>query len=56
MSHTDDVTIAEAAGILGESRWTTQRRIRSGQLPARRLGRMYLLNRSDVEALKQRAS
>ena len=54
MHQPEHLTIAEAAEILGESRWTTQRRVRSGQLPAFQPGggtNPYLIDRLHVEAL-----
>jgi excisionase family DNA binding protein len=54
MPQPEHLTIAEAAVLLGESRWTTQRRIRSGQLPAVQHGggtNPYLIARADLDAL-----
>lgn len=51
MPQTEHLSVSEAAAILGESRWTTQRRIRAGSLPAERVGDIYVVNRSDVDAL-----
>lgn len=48
----DHITVADGAAILSESRWTTQRRIRSGQLRAELIGKTYMLRRTDVEALR----
>ncbi len=55
MHQTEHVTVAQAAHILGESRWTVQRRIRSGQLKAYQLGdggtAPYVIDRAAVEQL-----
>lgn len=52
MPHTEQLSVAQAARILGESRWTTQRRIRSGELPATRIGdTVYVIDKAAVEAL-----
>jgi excisionase family DNA binding protein len=48
------LTIAQAAEVLSESRWTTQRRVRNGQIPAMKLGggtAPYLLDADAVERL-----
>jgi excisionase family DNA binding protein len=50
------MTVAQAAELLGWSRWTVVRRIKHGDppLPARKLGDStspWLLERTDVEAL-----
>jgi excisionase family DNA binding protein len=45
----DWITVAEAAGILGRTPRLVQALIKDGKLPARRVGRAYLLLRPDVE-------
>jgi excisionase family DNA binding protein len=51
MPHTEHMPVAEAAELLGESRWTTQRRIRSGQLRAKRVANLYLIDRAEIDRL-----
>lgn len=51
------VSVAQAALILGKSRWTVVRRIKSGDLLAEKLGEntaAWLLNRADVERMAAR--
>jgi excisionase family DNA binding protein len=51
------LTVSQAASILGKSRWTVVRRIKSGDLIAEKLGdntAAWLLNRADVERLARR--
>lgn len=48
------VTVAEAAAIVGCSVWSIYRRIEDGTLtPVERFGKVYVLDRSDVEALAE---
>lgn len=56
MHQTEQISVLEAATILNESRWTVQRRIRRGELPAQKVGDIYVLNRKDVERLIEAAS
>ena len=52
MHQPDLINTAQAAAILGESRWTTRRRIAAGQLPVvAHMGgtNPYLLDRAEVE-------
>jgi excisionase family DNA binding protein len=42
-------TVAEVAGIMRVSNMTVYRLIKSGQLPAIRVGKNYRLRRGDVE-------
>lgn len=54
MHQPEHMTIAQVAELLGESRWTTLRRVRSGQLNAVQHGggtNPYLVVRTDAEAL-----
>lgn len=54
MHQTEQMSVAQAAELLGESRWTVVRRIHSGELAAYKLGNgtsPWVLNRVDVEAL-----
>lgn len=54
MHQPEHMTIAQVAELLGESRWTTLRRVRSGQLSAVQHGggtNPYLVARRDAEAL-----
>lgn len=46
----DEMTVTEAAALLGVSRIAVGNLIRRGILPARRLGRFYVLTRADVLA------
>lgn len=47
-------TISEAAEWAGVGRWTIQRYIKSGRLPAQRLGpRLLRVRRDDLAALLQ---
>lgn len=48
----DVVLVPEAAAELGVSRYTVWRYIDSKRLPARRLGRDWLIRRIDLAALK----
>ena len=53
MHQPEHLTIAQAAAELGESRWTTQRRVRSGELPAVQHGggtNPYLITRTDPDS------
>ena len=43
--------VTEVAGLLGLSKWTIHRRIRSGEWPSGRSGRKYLIPRAFVEGL-----
>lgn len=52
----DYLNLQEAAELLGVSRWTVWRRVRTGQLPTYTAGvdqRARLIKRADVEALMQ---
>ena len=52
MPQTEQLSVAQAARILGESRWTTQRRIRSGELPATRVGdTVYVIDKAEVDKI-----
>lgn len=54
MPETDVLTVAAAAALLHESRWTTRRRIATGELPAHKTGdntSAWLIRRADVDAL-----
>jgi excisionase family DNA binding protein len=55
MLSTDHLTVAQAAKALNESRWTTARRIRNGELKAQKLDdgatSPYIIRRSDLERL-----
>lgn len=46
----------DVAQLLGCSSWTVRRLIRSGQLPAIRLGRRYLIRVSDLHAFLEQAT
>ncbi len=47
----DEVTVREAAALLGLDVSQVRRRIQAGQLPARRVGmRLWLIPRAEVEA------
>lgn len=46
------VLIPEAAKLLGMSRQTLWRHVDRGHLPARRLGRDYVIRRVDLEAFE----
>ncbi len=47
------LTVEEAARLLGRSKLVVYRYIHQGRLPARRVGRSYLIRPEDAEALKQ---
>ncbi len=47
------LTVEEAARLLGRSKLVVYRYIRQGRLPARRVGRSYLIQPEDVDTLKQ---
>ncbi len=47
------LTVEEVARILGRSKLVIYRYIHQGRLPARRVGRSYLIRPEDVEALEQ---
>lgn len=42
------LTVAQVAQLLGVSRIAVFHRIKKGQLPAKKYGRMYLVNKSDL--------
>lgn len=45
-----DLTIAEAAVVLGKSRRTVQRLVQTGKLPAKRVGHlMWVIRREDLD-------
>ncbi len=50
------ISVQDAATLLGESRWTTRRRIRSGELPAETVGSTFILDRADVVKLAERVA
>ncbi|MFF5261428.1 excisionase family DNA-binding protein [Actinomadura viridis] len=43
--------VSEVAGLIGLSKWTIHRRIRSGEWPSGRSGRKYLIPRAFIEGL-----
>jgi excisionase family DNA binding protein len=45
------ITVPEAARKLGKDPETVRRWIRSGRLPARRIGTQHVIEESDLEAL-----
>jgi excisionase family DNA binding protein len=47
----DEISVSEAAGLLGTSSQTVRNYIRRGLLSARRAGRRFRVDRSSVEAL-----
>ena len=52
MHQTEHMSVAQAAQTLGVSRWTVVRLVKSGRLPALKLGpgtAAYVLDRADVE-------
>ena len=49
---TDPITTTEAGKILGVTRHRINHLIRAGRLPAVRLGTIYVIERSAVEAYK----
>src|SRR5688500_10694486 len=52
-SKADDlISVVDASRILNISRVSVGNNIRTGRLPARRVGRSYVLKRSDVEAFE----
>ena len=58
MLKTDHLTVAQAANLLDESRWTVARRIRAGELKAEKIGdgptAAWMIRRSDVERLAKK--
>ncbi len=42
------ISVQDAAKLLGESRWTTQRRIRNGELAAEMIGGAFILDAAEV--------
>ena len=58
MLKTDHLTVAQAATLLDESRWTVARRIRAGELKAVKIGdgptAAWMIRRSDVERLAKK--
>ena len=42
------ISVQDAAKLLGESRWTTQRRIRNGELAAEMIGGAFILDAAAV--------
>lgn len=46
----DDVTVSQAAAMLGIDRANVRWLIHRGRLPARRVGSVYILRRDDVAA------
>jgi excisionase family DNA binding protein len=58
MTQTGNITVAQAARILGISRWTVVRKIKAGELLAEKLDgetTPWLLNAADVEREAERA-
>ena len=49
----DEISVSQAAGLLGTSGQTVRNYIRRGLLSARRTGRRFLVDRSSVEALSR---
>ena len=49
------LSIAEAAADLHVANWTIWKRVRSGQIPALRIGRVFRIAVADWDAYKRRA-
>ena len=49
------LSIKEACMLLGASRWTIYRMIDKGQLPAAKIGRRTIIQKSDIENLFNKA-
>ena len=48
------LSVAEAAELLGVSRWRVNQFIKENRLPAEKIGRSYVLKESNLEAVKER--
>mgnify|MGYP001016388763 CR=1 FL=1 len=48
------ITTAEAAAMLGLSRWAVLAFIRDGKLPAQKFGRDWMIAEADLESVKVR--
>ncbi len=48
----DDLTLPEAAALLGRTHVRVWQYVRDGLLPARKVGRDYIVRRADVLAFK----
>ena len=51
IEHEHMLSVQDAAERLSESRWTTQRRIRRGELPAIVVGKAYIVDSNDIDRL-----
>lgn len=49
----DELTVAEAATLLGVSRWRVHQWIRDGRLPARKHGPLLWISRDALAALER---
>ena len=54
LEHGEYLSVIEAASILGISRIAVFKRIKSGQLPAKRVGRHYVIAKDDVVAPQEK--
>ncbi len=48
------LSVMEAAEKLGVSRWRVNQFINEGRLPAKKIGRSYVIKESDLEKLQER--
>ncbi len=48
------LSVPEAAAQLGVSRWRVNQFINEGRLPARKVGRSYVILESDLEIVRER--
>jgi len=49
----DDLTLPQAAALLGRTQVRVWQYVRDGRLPTRRVGRDHIVRRADVMALKE---
>jgi excisionase family DNA binding protein len=47
------ISVAQAAAILGVSRWRINQLIASGRLPAMKIGRSYIIRFSDLSKIEK---
>jgi excisionase family DNA binding protein len=50
----DLISVADAASLLGVSRWRINQFISQGRLPAKKVGRAYVIERSNLAPLVKR--
>jgi len=54
MKEANLISVKEASEILGVSRWRINQFINEGRLPAKKIGRSYVIKESDLELVRER--